>query len=222
MKKGWAEDFSFWFYRQILETVKSNYEVRLIAEAIELNKQDRLIRDPIAFLRHDVDVSPKQAVNISRIEQASGIKSTYYVRVHAKYYNLDEPETLKSIHEIKNMGHDIGLHYDKREDGSLESTIHQLEQTTNTPVSSIAFHMPSTKQFNLGLKFRGKINTYSKELRVRYKSDSGGIWQDGYPIEELEKNDKPIQILTHPIWWGKKTIPETKRHEITMNLIKGW
>jgi hypothetical protein len=205
-----------------MNAVKSGYEIRMLSEAFDLNRQKRLMTEPIAFLRHDIDVSPRQAVNIARIESEAGVKATYYVRTSARYYQLADRTTLDDLAKIQEMGHDIGLHYYKHDDGNVESTAHKLEQFTNTPVLSVAFHMPGEKQLNLGLKYRGKVNVYAKELRVRYKSDSGGRWPDGNPILELEHNDKPIQILTHPVWWGEKAIPLEKRHKITMNLIHGW
>ena len=41
---------------------------------------------------------------------------------------------------------------------------------------------------------------------IKYMSDSKGIWNNGNPLDsDSFKNKKPIQILTHPIWWNEKS-----------------
>jgi hypothetical protein len=50
-----------------------------------------------------------------------------------------------------------------------------------------------------------QLNTvYGHAIRgnMAYISDSTGIWRYGHPLEsEAYKARKPIQLLTHPIWW---------------------
>ena len=72
------------------------------------------------------------------------------------------------------------------------------------------------------LVYHNKINVYAPEMRVRYITDSAGRWRNGEPLIELENNTLPIQIVTHPIWWGQKTIPESMKSKILLKMKDGW
>lgn len=58
------------------------------------------------LLRHDVDLKPENSLATAKLEQALGIKGTYYFRII--------PQTLKPdiIEEIADLGHEIGYHYE--------------------------------------------------------------------------------------------------------------
>lgn len=47
-------------------------------------------------------------------------------------------------------------------------------------------------------------DTYSEELMRWYMSDSRGRWKCGEPLPILKNpKEKLLQLLIHPIWWGK-------------------
>lgn len=48
------------------------------------------------------------------------------------------------------------------------------------------------------------MQTYEKKFfhDIAYFSDSGGKWRKGSPVlSEVFAKKKPMQILTHPMWW---------------------
>ena len=49
---------------------------------------------------------------------------------------------------------------------------------------------------------------------MAYISDSTGRWRYGHPIESVAFNArKPIQLLTHPIWWVQEGETPTEKLE---------
>lgn len=220
---GWWEDFSYDFYKELLEVMRGRYTVRQIYEAAELaNRQKQFWESPNAFLRHDIDVSVEKALKMASIEFDERIQATYFVRMNTKYYDINDEPTLDQLMEIKSLGHEIGLHYDGRNDADPVIELNKLEDLIDDDVLSVSFHIPTKEQMESGMNFCGRVNAYAKELRVRYKSDSSGIWRDGNPLEELKSSDKPIQLAIHPIWWGEKILPHSKIQEIVPKLDFGW
>jgi hypothetical protein len=218
---AWSEDFSYDFYGTLLDTMQENYEMHMVSEAAKL-KYKGLETDSLLFLRHDIDVSPEKAVKMARFEFDRGVKSTYYVRLHSKFYEMSDEKNIDHINHILSMNHDIGLHYDSKNDGDIWFEFQHLADIIEKPVLSTSFHIPSKEQMEMGLNCCGRVNAYAQELRVRYKSDSSGRWRDGNPLEELKDNTKPIQIAIHPIWWGAKTISTSMINDIVPKLDEGW
>ena len=72
----------------------------------------RTLPERFAILRHDIDMSPQQALEIARIEAGLGIRATYTVLLTGEFYNPFEASTRALLREIKALGHDIGLHFD--------------------------------------------------------------------------------------------------------------
>lgn len=62
------------------------------------------IEDNTLILRHDVDRIAAHALEMAEIEHARGIKGTYYFR----WYTAD-PEVMR---RVKELGHEVGLHYE--------------------------------------------------------------------------------------------------------------
>jgi len=60
------------------------------------------------IIKHDVESNPEKALKISKIEQQIGINTTYYV--HSFF--LKNPKAVAYLSQIKNMGHEIGYHFD--------------------------------------------------------------------------------------------------------------
>ena len=59
-------------------------------------------------------------------------------------------------------------------------------------------------------------NVYGSAVRgdVAYISDSTGRWRYGHPLEsEAFHARKPIQLLTHPVWWVQAGETATQKLE---------
>ena len=62
--------------------------------------------------RHDVEFEPDIALIMAEIEQSQGVKATYFFQMHSPYYNLFDNHYTRVFHEIRSMGHWVGLHFD--------------------------------------------------------------------------------------------------------------
>ena len=64
------------------------------------------------LIRHDVDWDLELALKIAQLENNLEIKSTYFILVTSELYNILSPSNKKLINKIKNLNHEIGLHFD--------------------------------------------------------------------------------------------------------------
>lgn len=224
MSSRWSSDFSYGYFKRILQAVKSNFELRLLSEAPRILNT---IGQPKLILRHDVDVSLKGALRMAEIENEFGICCTYMVMINSPLYCVEDKPSGGILRELINMGHEVGLHFNIDDDKSnssckistVEVKIHsackRLENITGLSVLSISFHRPIPQFLRGPLVACGRVNAYSQELMAWYLSDSKGCWREGEPLPKLLRPDKPLlQLLIHPIWWGDEhMLPEDRLQE---------
>jgi len=225
MSSRWSSDFSYGYFKRILQAIKSNFELRLLSEAPRILNT---IGQPKLILRHDVDVSIKRALRMAEIESESGICSTYMVMINSPLYCVEDKPSGGILRELINMSHEVGLHFNlddaernsNCEISTVEAKIHsackQLENITGLSVLSISFHRAIEMKFLRGRSVVcGRVNAYSQELIAWYLSDSKGCWREGEPLPKLLRPDKPLlQLLIHPIWWGEEhMLPEDRLQE---------
>jgi len=203
---GELKDFTYDSYINLLSYLQTRYTVIPFNEIPFTNNS-------YVLLRHDVDASLKQALNMAKIEKQLGVKSTYFVLFSNKYYNLFEKEGINELREISKLGHEIGLHYDLEIYDSynmehvdiLQSEISLLESFLNTKVKSISMHNASMIKtddlFSSSNKF---INAYNPELYDLYVSDSCRAWDMEDIIRLLNCNYEKVQLLIHPLLWTEK------------------
>ena len=166
------------------------------------------------FIRHDVDFSPKKAVQMAEIELNSGIQSTYYILLSSPYYNFLDKNTMEMFRTIREMGHQIGLHYDLSI--KLGATDKQLIDEIIIQIGLLEYHIgpldgmsvTSHKPFtgkdisNRMCNMLKQIDVYSHthDKRYKYIADSGHNWRYD-PIRAVLGN-KLIHINTHPEWYN--------------------
>ncbi len=80
------------------------------------------IEDNTLILRHDVDRVADYALQMAEIEHARGIKGTYYFR-----WNTADPEVMR---KVKDLGHEVGLHYETLAFYVQEKGIKSVEEVT--------------------------------------------------------------------------------------------
>lgn len=216
MSTAWSSDFSYNYFKKILQAVKSNFELYLFSGAPKIINA---IGRPKIILRHDVDIDLAKALKMAEIEEKFGVRATYMVMVNSPLYDMKDKLSQSILFRLISMGHEIGLHFnfDRNEKGdnplisSLESEIYaalrQLENIIRLPVQSISFHRPSPDLLQGPLIMFKRVNAYSKELMKWYLSDSKRVWREGEPLPKL-LNPKGylLQLLMHPIWWGNEKI----------------
>ena len=95
------KDFTYYKYEELIKAIiDSNYKVYTIFDWYKNKPKQGIV------IRHDIDRWAKNALNIAKLENYYGIKTTYYFR---KTKSSFKPEIIK---EIAEMGHEIGYHYE--------------------------------------------------------------------------------------------------------------
>lgn len=234
-------EFSYRYYREFLNFLHRNFEIVQGKDVISGTEKDVQL-SPRIFLRHDVDVSPKHALEMAKIEFSEDVQSTYHFMVDSPMYSLDDPDTSATIREIQSMGHEIGLHLNigdnlrnssysfKDLEDRLVQDAHILEHATGMPVYSFSFHRQGEKipgSHNQTI-IHGTVNTFSSDMGTvsngRYISDSRGEWTpDPMPaLNQFAQTKALVQLVVHPIWWGESHMSAPARIvEFYTNLTRG-
>ena len=162
------------------------------------------------YLRHDIEREIETSFLMASIEHEMGIGATYYVLLRSANYNPAERRTVHMLHEISEMGHDIGLHFSLidhpaaerphdlaaliRDDAAL------LSRCLGYTIRTFSFHNPGDRgQFSIHVD--GLTNAYADQFfrDAHYLSDSNVHWRNGCPCDVLGSSSREvIQILTHP------------------------
>lgn len=176
--------------------------------------------------RHDVDLSVQGALALARIEADLGVRATYFLRLHAEMYNLLDVSTTTVVRAIRDLGHDVGLHFEPQWHGvtheaQLDDAIAHdaaiLERVIGVGTRAFSFHDPS--EFLLSCQqptYGGKLNTYAARYQrdVAYVSDSNGYWRHRRLEDVLATpDDRALQVLTHPEWWTPQACSPAARIE---------
>src|SRR5204862_661116 len=91
--------FSLAHYRELVRTaLELGYRFATFSE------HEHVVADRLFLMRHDVDLSVDLAANFARIEAELGIRATYFVRVHARYYNPFEFHTYRKLPRVAALG----------------------------------------------------------------------------------------------------------------------
>lgn len=216
VNKQGPPDFSYGYFRQILQVIRSNFATYVVAEGSGiLHTRDQ----PQLILRHDIDVSLKRTLKMAEIENDFGVRATYMVMPNSLLYQVDDKASRDILRQLIAMGHEVALHFDLDDDkrnsdseisgieAEIDAACKQLEKITDQPVLSISFHRPMPQFLRGPLFIAGRINAYAQELMDWYISDSKGNWRDGDPLTKLLRPEKSLlQLLIHPIWWGDQSM----------------
>lgn len=200
------EDFTVEHYRQLLQLAGDSYD---FSSYRQIPLGDRFV-----LWRHDCDVSLNRAVRLAEIEHAEGVQATYFVNLHSEFYNPLEKDQSRLIHQVLELGHELGLHFDHSYFGiSNWSTLEEqanyekevLQRFFGTELSAVSFHNPQAVLAVIDQETcAGLVNCYSRTFRdqVPYVSDSNGYWRFRRLKDVLvAAEDTCLQVLTHPVWW---------------------
>lgn len=196
-------DFSLRHYFETLDNAREQgYSIRRVASYCPDCPK-------FILLRHDIDFSLEYAYKLAVKESEHGIRSSYYVYLHSDTYNVFTADSMSMLRKIRELGHEIGLHYDSRYDVVKEDAV--LGRIIDDNVKTFTQHNPGMTtrpdSYKLGLE-------NPNELPVKYISDSGRNWREGCFCQWIGKEDK-LHVLTHPIWWIKEGV----REKVLYNLI---
>lgn len=204
-----TSEFSYSQYRDMLQHALDRGFTFLFFTEFEPEQNNRTV-----LLRHDIDVSLEAASVMARIEKEMGIKATYFIRLNSTFYNPFGQRDYPLLREIRDLGHDIGLHFDPKfyVDNGLEliEGIRRereiLSTALNMPIMALSQHRP----FSLGMSNfddeRGVFDYYAYAPRFtegcKYISESCQRWREGDLSENIDQYSR-LQVLIHPAWWGE-------------------
>lgn len=178
------------------------------------------------ILRHDIDISPKQALKMAQFEHDLSITSTYFVLVTSDIYNLFSQNNREIFYEIVQLGHEIGLHFDETAYSSnlhLNNLVRRevaiIQEALGYKVRCISMHMPSAKTLLSDYKFPELVNSYGNTFfkEFKYLSDSNHHWRE--PVLDIIASQKfeKLHILTHPFWYHQSEISKLQTCKNLLN-----
>lgn len=222
--------FSFDHYRYILETAKQyNYKILCCYDYYIKQKQNELPERYI-ILRHDIEHYPDRAVEFANIEAEFGIRSSYFIRVHAKRYNIFNFKAYNNLKQIISLGHEIGLHAEpidfsatsgEKAEKVFQKELAVLKLILDCEVYGVCPHVDWTEYNNIDffkdvtiIDFGIKYQSYTSEFFEKnfYISDGQHYYWKNYqngillekrlcPCKIIEEEIPGIYILTHPMNW---------------------
>jgi hypothetical protein len=163
----------------------------------------------LVLLRHDIDVSPLNALEMARLEHRLGVRSSYFVLMHSPFYNPGAAEHWDALREIASLGFEVGLHYEvdffeARGLDPLQGVLDDakaLGHLLGLPIRSVSQHRPASGSLVREID-QHYVDAYRDELMhgLRYVSDSGFKWR-GPTLEDLLGEVDRIHALLHPTTW---------------------
>ena len=213
-------DFSLRSYAETLRSYRQHgYAVTSFAGFFDAEQPKHLI------LRHDIDNSIEQALRVARVDAEAGCTSSFFLRVHARGYNLMSLPSLDAIREMEELGHEVQLHLEggicevvgSDNEGWAERQRAVFEAAVGRPLGGFSLHEPARMG---GIDFADRmLERWSETVRyhayedrfmmpsMKYLSDSSGRWREGHFGEWVDRAPQ-LQVLTHPIWWFDKVPAE--------------
>jgi hypothetical protein len=172
------------------------------------------------LLRHDVDLDPPSTLPMAECEAEEGIVATYYVPL-TQHFNALAPLHRGAIRRLRELGHEIGLHYDMRTypldpaeaRAHLEWEIGILEAVSGGPVRTLCMHQPHRGHPDPFRQLPGLVHPHDPALQsgLLYVSDSCRAWRDASLLRALgEGGEEPARLLlnAHPELWLEEAVEE--------------
>ena len=201
-----VHDFTEAAYRELVRAAKARYAF--------LSFGDAATAEAGVLWRHDIDVSVHRALALAAIEHDEGVRATYFVHLHSRFYSALEDAIIERLRAIVALGHEVGLHFDPHFTPALGSSAEAaiaaeaavVARVSGAPVTAFSFHDPGAHgaSVNDADRMAGLVNTYGRSIQDRfgYGSDSNGYWRHTPLLDELNSGRHPrLQVLTHPEWW---------------------
>jgi hypothetical protein len=162
-------------------------------------------------LRHDIDFAPHHSVEMAELEREAGVTSTFFVLVDGQFYDPLQPDVIRQLRRIRDLGHEIGLHF------SVASAVHAdigeevafrlqiLGTLIGEPVRSFSQHDVVNAGFADVALPAGHppcvdASTAIREHDLLYVSDSAMMWRKLTFETALEEN-RNLCLLAHPHSW---------------------
>jgi hypothetical protein len=213
-----ADEFGFSFadYSRVLRAfLADGYAVTGFQDYLDNPRARHLV------LRHDIDNDIQQARRVARLDAEAGCSSAFFLRVHARGYNLLSLSSLEAIREMTDLGHEVGLHLEGGigdiVGGSMDEWADRqravFEAATGRELTGFSVHEPARMggieyADTLLARWAAPVRYHAYESKfttptMKYLSDSSGNWREGHFGHWVGKAPL-IQVLTHPFWWFER------------------
>ena len=163
--------------------------------------------EKVLFLRHDVDISPRNMLLMGRLAREQGVAANIFFQLNAETYNIFSDEVLDIMRALRAAGHCVGLHVDEvrfgGDEGVIRRTIDWFSSCVLPIDDVVSFHRPSAAV--LGKPYTSFINAYDPRFfsADSYLSDSRRSLAFLPILAEWLSSGRPrIQLLLHPEWWA--------------------
>ena len=209
--------FSYEFYNTLIRSLKTNdYSFIFFTESTSSKH---------VYLRHDVDIDIFSCMDLCKIENENGVKSTWFLQPDNDLYNMLSSNVIKTAEYLVLNGGEIGLHINAGLYHSVSEMSFAIEEIYTCyckylPLSRvISFHRPGVFLQDFNIKIPGMVNVYEDPFfsQIAYVSDSNRrrFWEEPL-LNDAVLNASSICLLTHPIWWKKSELSD---HE-TIDYVK--
>jgi hypothetical protein len=162
--------------------------------------------DKVFYLRHDVDISPRNVLLMGQLAQQQGVACNIFFQLNAETYSIFSDEVIDMMRALRAAGHCVGLHVDEVRFGADEDVVRRTIDwfaSCVVPVDRVvSFHRPSAAV--LGKAYTSFINAYDPRFFSpdSYLSDSRRSLAFLPTLAEWLSAGRPrIQLLLHPEWW---------------------
>ncbi len=164
-------DFTVDIYKKLIISLQ-NYKFYTFENFLRIKSLNELA----IILRHDVDLLPQNSLAFANIQAANNIQGVYYFRA------VPESWDEKVICEIRDLGHEIGYHYEclTTTNGDMKKGIADFEKNLSAlrklaPVSTICMHGSPMSKWD------------SKDLWKEYNYKDFGIIGEPYFDVDFKK-----------------------------------
>mgnify|MGYP003114939695 FL=1 len=170
----------------------------------------------IIVLVHDVDHDISLCSNFLDAEKELGVISTYFLRLHARQYNMLSPASIEIAKKILNAGQQIGLHYEPSfcpqnasHEEHVNSELKILSNILGKEIKCFNIHEPVRTGIDIKdlIPEKNRCPNSSTFRDFKYLSDSSCRWREGCFSLHLNKWKK-LLVCTHPLWWYKNSPTE--------------
>lgn len=212
----------------VSEPSKSGFTLRMYAETLSAYRAEGYAvtsfanylaepHDQHLIMRHDIDNSLEQAMRVARADADAGCTSSFFLRAHARGYNLLSLPSLMMIREIEDLGHEVQLHLeggfgrllggDENSWADRQRAI--VEAAVGRGISGFSIHEPARMG---GIPFADRLLARWEDVEyhayqdrfmapsMKYLSDSSGSWREGH-FRVWVGREPLLHVFTHPIWW---------------------
>jgi len=215
-------DFNISKYKEFLQLAKKlNYVAKLPEELPDLTNRNLI-------LRHDVDFDIFPCLQIANLDAEYGFFSHFFFLVDSNFYSIHSPKNLEIISEISRLGHQIGLHWDRKKlplDNdvalrSLKLRKDMLAEVVGREIKYASQHMPTSSDPLLGVETVFQVELYSSfnMKNYYYISDSSMKWRTKSVFDVLIE-EEAVHFLAHPLWWVNEGVTARDKLDVSRNRL---